>query len=646
MSTPDDLEFGPTIRGYVDGQIVFGRFTLLRILGHGGMGVVWLARDGKLEEDVAIKFMPEMVRLDDSGIRELKRETRKSLKLTHPHIVRIRDFAEDSQTAGIVMEYVDGLTLSALRLKQPGEVFSPEQLEEYIVQLVSALTYAHEIEGVVHRDLKPANLMVNSRHQLKVADFGISGSITDSVSRMSVQTGTSGSPPYMSPQQAMGEPTQPSDDIYSVGATIYELLTGKPPFFSGNIYAQIRDKVPPSMTQRRAELGVEGGAPIPEAWERAVATCLAKDPAERPQTAQDVLLRLSGEATGSIMTNPMHSKRDASPSSRKWFVLGGGAILLIGLAAGGTFLSQKKARSGETAVSGPSPETVASTTRKLPAAPANISPDPTPSPTPPVAAPNVIPMQPSPVVAASAPAPTPEVSLPSATGENKLQAELKNFVSEYLKQMAGNSPADYARLFSDPSFYSYFEGTGAAPRSFIEDSSAEHLDRWPKQTFAIENVLIGPSQGQPAEAEIEIRFRYEFSGVGSKTASGASVVSMTARVVDDRWQIVRWEEVVRRDSTPVARQVITSRWIFPDSDRRYLQPEELNRFDRDALWKARNEIYVRRGYIFSSKKGERFARSFGNEYEPRISGDAAISRVFNPFETANLELIQKYENAR
>ncbi len=290
----DDLDFGQTIRGFTEGQKVFGRYTLRKVLGRGGMGIVWLAWDEKLEEEIALKFMPEMVRLDDAGIQDLKRETRKSLKLTHANIVRIRDFVEDSNSAAIAMEYVDGPTLSSLRVQQPGHVFAPEQLLPWLRQFIAALIYAHEHESVVHRDLKPANLMLNSRGQLKVADFGISSSVTDSVSRMSMKVGSSGSPPYMSPQQVMGDPPQPSDDIYSLGATIYELVTGKPPFHSGNIYAQIKDKVPVSMTQKKAELGVSEGGEIPTVWDETVARCLAKDPAERPQSARQVLDWLEG----------------------------------------------------------------------------------------------------------------------------------------------------------------------------------------------------------------------------------------------------------------------------------------------------------------------------------------------------------------
>ena len=335
----DDLDFGQTIRGFVDGQKVFGRYTLRRILGRGGMGVVWLAHDEKLEEDIALKFLPEMVRLDDAGIQDLKRETRKSLALTHANIVRIRDFVEDTNSAAIAMEYVDGPTLSASRIQQPGDVFEPEQLGGWLRQLVSALTYAHEEARVVHRDLKPANLMVNSRGQLKVADFGISSSVTDSVSRMSMKQGSSGSPPYMSPQQVMGEPPQPADDIYSVGATIYELLTGKPPFHRGNIYAQIKETVPLAMSEKREELGVSGHPKIPALWEEVVARCLAKDPAQRPKSARQMLDWLEGreavpgwEEPKVVPPGPIAQAKNRKSKIPAFLIIG----LLVLLAVGGS----------------------------------------------------------------------------------------------------------------------------------------------------------------------------------------------------------------------------------------------------------------------------------------------------------------------
>jgi len=279
------------------------------------MGIVWRAFDEQLERDVALKFMPEMVRLDPHAVDELKRETRKSLDLTHPHIVRIYDFVQDAGSAAISMEFVDGPTLSAQRLAKPNRVFEPEEILEWIRQLCAALDYAHQEAKIVHRDLKPANLMLTSAGRLKVADFGISRSINDSVSRMSVQAPDgSGTPAYMSPQQAIGSKPAPSDDIYSLGATIYDLLTGKPPFHSGNIHVQVREIVPPTMTERRAEFEIADAVALPPAWEETVAACLAKEPSHRPCSAGEVLARFAGTSAGPFLKNTARSKTQAPPA--------------------------------------------------------------------------------------------------------------------------------------------------------------------------------------------------------------------------------------------------------------------------------------------------------------------------------------------
>jgi serine/threonine protein kinase len=163
-----------TQRGFVSGQKVFGRYTLIRMLGRGGMGIVWLAHDDELERVVALKFLPELIVHDRAVLNDLKRETKRSLELTHKNIVRIYDFVQDAQSACIAMEYIDGDTLSNLRADRASKVFETRELIEWIKQLCEALDYAHNHARVVHRDLKPTNLMVNQRGDLKVADFGSS----------------------------------------------------------------------------------------------------------------------------------------------------------------------------------------------------------------------------------------------------------------------------------------------------------------------------------------------------------------------------------------------------------------------------------------------------------------------------------------
>ncbi len=189
-----------------DGQKVFGRYKLVKVLGRGGMGIVWLACDEELERDVALKFLPDLMIQDHSVFDQLKRETKRCLELTHPHIVRIYDFIHDERSGCISMEYVDGETLSNLRAEKEQKVFEPDEIATWISQLCDALDYAHNHAKIIHYDLKPTNLMVNQHGDLKISDFGIARSLTDSVSRLTLEQGGSGTLVYMSPQQLNGEP--------------------------------------------------------------------------------------------------------------------------------------------------------------------------------------------------------------------------------------------------------------------------------------------------------------------------------------------------------------------------------------------------------------------------------------------------------
>jgi serine/threonine protein kinase len=235
------------------GQTVFRRYTLKRVLGRGGMGIVWLAQDDKLAREVALKFVPDMLFLDPAARDDLKRETRRSLELTHPNIVRIQDFTEDEYTAAISMEYVDGMTLSQMRVQRSAKCFEPAEIEPWLCGLCAALDYAHGTVRMVHHDLKPANLMLNARGAIKVTDFGIACSLMNSVARVSMAASSGGTLVYMSPQQMQGAAPSHLDDIYALGATFYELLTGKPPFYSGDITLQVRESEPEPMCNRRRQ---------------------------------------------------------------------------------------------------------------------------------------------------------------------------------------------------------------------------------------------------------------------------------------------------------------------------------------------------------------------------------------------------------
>jgi serine/threonine protein kinase len=320
-----------TFREFAAGQKLFNRYTLIKTLGRGGMGVVWLARDDELERDVALKFLPDLIIHDRAVLGDLKRETRRSLELTHKNIVRIYDFVHDQASGCISMEYVDGDTLSNLRADKPRKVFEPDELTDWTSQLCDALDYAHNHARIVHRDLKPANLMVNQRGDLKVADFGIARSLSDSVSKLTMQHGKSGTLVYMSPQQLDGGRGTHLDDVYSLGASIYELLTSKPPFYSGNVDRQIREKIPPSMTERRKDLEING-PPINETWEQVVAQCLAKEPTYRPQSVAEVAQRL---AVPSPKTR--RAQRAAGKSNKRLGLIFAVGVVIAAAAVGGWY---------------------------------------------------------------------------------------------------------------------------------------------------------------------------------------------------------------------------------------------------------------------------------------------------------------------
>jgi serine/threonine protein kinase len=259
------------------------RFVLVRNLGRGGMGEVWLAEDERLHQSVALKFLPPEIRGDPVSLDYLRHETARSHQLSHPNIIRIHDLHEDADgTAFIVMEYVDGVTLAELRLQQPNRVLHWDFLRPLLEQLCAALHYAHG-EKVIHRDLKPSNMMVDGRGRLKLADFGLAAVVSDSMTRVSGRNLGGGTLTYMSPQQVSGKRPQVTDDIYALGATIYESLTSQPPFHTGDLTHQALHELPEPMVERLAALEIQNEIP-PDAAALVMA-CLAKNPAQRPQSA-------------------------------------------------------------------------------------------------------------------------------------------------------------------------------------------------------------------------------------------------------------------------------------------------------------------------------------------------------------------------
>lgn len=293
------------------GRVVGGaRYSLIRPLGQGGMGVVWLASDQVLREEVALKFLPPEVQHNPVSLEDLRREALKSRKLTHPNIVRIHDLCSVAgETPFISMEYVNGPNLQSLQAEQPGCVLQWAFLKPIMRQLCDALDYAHG-EGVIHRDLKPGNMMLDARGRLKLADFGLSAVISDTLSRVSREQRPSGTLAYMSPQQMAGYKPHPTDDIYSLGATLYDMLTSRPPFFRGDMWSQVQQMPPTPLEERLAEFGLQND--IPPDVRAAIMACLAKDPAHRPQSAGAVAEWVQlNTSRGSVTAQP--SIIEASP---------------------------------------------------------------------------------------------------------------------------------------------------------------------------------------------------------------------------------------------------------------------------------------------------------------------------------------------
>ena len=217
-------------------------YEVLRPLGRGGMGQVFLARDTRLGREVAIKMLPEAFAGDPRALERLRREARTASALNHPHIGTIHDLGEDGGRPFVVMERVEGRTFVEVIAEGP----DPEAAARLGRQVAEALAAAHAA-GLVHRDIKPSNLMVRADGYAKVLDFGLARSAgpsaEDSLADDAGPTATGrlvGTPRYMAPEQARGEPATPASDVFSLGLVLYELAAGRPPFRVDSIAAALR----------------------------------------------------------------------------------------------------------------------------------------------------------------------------------------------------------------------------------------------------------------------------------------------------------------------------------------------------------------------------------------------------------------------
>jgi adenylate cyclase len=279
-----------------------GDFEILTLLGAGGMGEVYRARDSKLGRDVALKVLPPEMATDPARLKRFQREARAVAALNHPHIVTIHSVDEVEGRHFLTMELVEGVALGELI---PREGLPLDKLLELAISLTDALAAAHE-KGIVHRDLKPANIMVDNRGRVKILDFGLAkmggmpegsdhpGSWQRAPVNMRLETQTQvgavmGTLPYMSPEQVQGRSVGPRSDLFSLGAVLYEMTVGQPPFpgdGSTTLISSILEMSPHPITQLRAD--------VPLGLENILEKCLAKDPHDRYASARDLLDAIQG----------------------------------------------------------------------------------------------------------------------------------------------------------------------------------------------------------------------------------------------------------------------------------------------------------------------------------------------------------------
>ena len=269
------------------GATLGGRYTLGSAIASGGMGDVWEASDEVLQRPVAVKVMRPQGPEEDAFLERFRDEARGSASLHHPNIASVFDYGEEDGTAYLVMELVPGRTLGEIIRESDGGM-PADEVRSLLGQAALALSAAHEA-GVVHRDVKPANIIVTPEGQAKLTDFGIAR-----VGNGSGHTLTGevlGTPDYISPEQALGEPATASSDIYSLGVVAHEMITGRKPFDMGTpvatAIAQVTDPPP------------ELPSTVPVDLREVVDACLAKSASDRPADARAVA-EAAGVPLGSL----------------------------------------------------------------------------------------------------------------------------------------------------------------------------------------------------------------------------------------------------------------------------------------------------------------------------------------------------------
>ncbi len=255
-----------------------GRYRLLEMVGSGGMAVVYRGLDTLLQRQVAVKVLREEYASDPAFLARFQREARAAAKLDHPNVVTVYDVGQDGEWHYIVMEYVAGQDLKTL-IRQRGRLGVDEAVE-IAIQICAGVGHAHKV-GIIHCDVKPQNVLVTPDGRAKVTDFGIARALSES--GVTESETVWGSPLYLAPEQAAGEPPTPAADVYSIGVVLYEMLSGEPPFRADNPTAlalkHMREEPPPLSAHNPQ---------VPARLEWIVSKVLSKEPAARYRTAEQL----------------------------------------------------------------------------------------------------------------------------------------------------------------------------------------------------------------------------------------------------------------------------------------------------------------------------------------------------------------------
>ncbi|HSM13900.1 MAG TPA: serine/threonine-protein kinase, partial [Thermoanaerobaculia bacterium] len=270
-----------TLSGIGPGALLGSRFEILSVLGAGGMGVVYKARDRELDDLVALKMIRPEVAGDRGLVERLKSELKLARRITHPHVLRTHDFGEIEGVPFISMEYVRGITLRAM-LEQSGRLPFSAGLR-LSRQLLSGLAAAHEL-AIVHRDIKPENVLLDPLGSVKLMDFGLARPV-ERLEPGQTQAGwIVGTPHYLAPEQIEGRDADQRSDVYACGVVLFEIFTGRLPFGGDNPMEILTKhlKEPPLAPS-------QAWTAIPPDLERIILRCLEKDPAARPAGAGALL---------------------------------------------------------------------------------------------------------------------------------------------------------------------------------------------------------------------------------------------------------------------------------------------------------------------------------------------------------------------